>query len=193
MDGTVAGEQGCWRGIARQMAPSSASGAVPGLDAVPVLPYLGIELEPVLHVIPEIRLSSSSGSGSGQFIRSRRTLASHREKGEPGGPMGGEQRRRPRFRRGCRFIGVVRALSKLSSARLGLDYLSGSCAGWLCYLRSQLQHRPHRRDQKREPWAEAEDEKRNEGGFSLILASPPPSYLPSPYQSRASGNLNRPC
>lgn len=40
---------------------------------------LGVELEPVLHVIPAIRLSSTSGSGSGQFIRSRRTLASRRE------------------------------------------------------------------------------------------------------------------
>lgn len=52
------------------------------VSCFPVLPYLGIELEPVLHVILQIRVSSSSGSGSGQFIRSRRTLASHREKEE---------------------------------------------------------------------------------------------------------------
>lgn len=111
MDGTIVGEQGCGRCIARQMPPSSRSGAVPEGYPAPVRPYLGIELEPVLHVIPDIRLSSTSGSGSGQFICSRRTLASRREE-EPRESMGGEDSREPSFRLGCPSIGFIYSLTR---------------------------------------------------------------------------------
>ena len=106
------------------------SGAVPEGYPASVLPYLGIEIEPVLHVIPAIRLSSTSGSGSGQFICSRRTLASRRE-AEASESMGGEDSREASFRLGCSFIGFIGfvgfagfidSLTCFSSARLGLNY-----------------------------------------------------------------------